>query len=59
LLSGAQHVICTVKLDEEKAKHAGLAQENVYFNFIDTLAGYLRKSKSWFQSLELFRVSIG
>jgi hypothetical protein len=25
---GAQYVICTVKLDEEKLKHAGLAQKN-------------------------------
>jgi len=27
-LSGAQYVICTVKLDEEKSKHVGLAQES-------------------------------
>jgi hypothetical protein len=35
------------------------AWSNLYFNFIETLAGYLRKSKSWFQSLELIRLSIG
>jgi hypothetical protein len=28
--SGAQYVTCTLKLDEEKSEHAGLAQQNGY-----------------------------
>ncbi len=32
-------MICTVKLDEEKAKHAGLAQENRFGSAHSAVAG--------------------